>query len=47
MNSYVYHLHVASDKDAVGFAYVCSGKKKKDEEMKLQIPGLVVKEKKP
>ena len=46
MNSYVYHLNVASDKDAVGFAYVCTGKKK-DEEMKLQIPRLVVREKKP
>ena len=46
MNPYVYHLHVASNKDAVGFAYVCTGKKK-DEEMKLQIPGPVVKEKKP
>lgn len=46
MNPYVYCLHIAFIKGAVGFAPVCTGKKK-DEEMKLQIPRPVVKEKKP
>lgn len=37
-------FHIAYNKNAVNFAHVCPGKKKKDEEMKLQIPGPVVKE---
>lgn len=38
-------FHIAYNKDAVSFAHVCTEKKEKDEEMKLQIPGPVVREK--